>query len=94
MDAPAGTQIHHGIPYRCLLPRGIEGLLTAGRCISTEFLALQGHLSIPGCMLVGQAAGVAAALAARAGTTPRRLEVSGLQRQLTAMGAELEKGIE
>ena len=92
-DAPPGTQVHHGIPYRCLLPRDVEGLLTAGRCISTEFLALQGHLSIPGCMLVGQAAGVAAALATKEDITPRQMDVSAVQRLLTDMGADLDKGI-
>ena len=92
-DTPRGTQIHHGIPYRCLLPKDVEGLLTAGRCISTEFLALQGHLSIPGCMLVGQAAGVAAALAARDDITPRQVDVPTVQKLLTDMGADLSKGI-
>ena len=92
-DAPAGTQVFHGIPYRCLLPRKVEGLLTAGRCISTEFRALQGHLSIPGCMLVGQAAGAAAALAVRKDVPPRNLDVSALQKRLTEMGADLSNGI-
>ena len=30
----------HGIPYRCLTPKGIKNLLTAGRCISTDEQAL------------------------------------------------------
>jgi hypothetical protein len=88
-----GTRVFHGIPYRCLLPQGIEGLLTAGRCISSEFLAFQGHLSIPGCMLLGQAAGVAAALATRQNRSPRQVEVQELQRCLTEMGAELQEGL-
>jgi hypothetical protein len=92
-DAPPGAQILHGIPYRCLLPRNVEGLLTVGRCISTDFEALQGHISIPGCMLVGQAAGVAAALAGKTDVLPRKVDVAAVQNCLTEMGGELEKGI-
>jgi hypothetical protein len=92
-NVASGTRVFHGIPYRCLLPLGIEGLLTAGRCISSEFLAFQGHLSIPGCMLLGQAAGVAAALASRQNRSPRQVEVQELQRCLTEMGAELQEGL-
>ena len=91
--APPGTQIFHGIPLRCLLPRNLEGILAAGRCISTEFDTLQGHLSIPGCMLVGQAAGVAAALSARGKVTPRNLDVKTVQALLVEMGADLKEGI-
>jgi hypothetical protein len=92
-DVPPGTQILHGIPYRSIVPKNVEGLLTAGRCISTEFEALQGHLSIPGCMLVGQGAGAAAAIAARENVLPRQVDVSEVQRHLEEMGAELKDGI-
>jgi hypothetical protein len=92
-DAPPGTTILHGIPYRCLLPREVEGLLVAGRCISTEFETFQGHVSIPGCMLLGQAAGIAAALAAKENVTPRHVNVATLQGQLREFGAELDTGI-
>ena len=92
-DVPPGTQILHGIPYRCIVPKEVEGLLTAGRCISTEFEALQGHLSIPGCMLVGQGAGVAAAVAAKANLLPRQVDVSEVQGSLIELGAELKNGI-
>ena len=44
-------------------------------------------------MLVGQAAGLAAALAAKGNITPRQVDVSTVQKLLTDMGAELEKGI-
>ncbi len=93
-DAPIGTQIWHGIPYRCLVPRKVEGLLTAGRCISTEYEAVHGHLSMIGCMVVGQASGLAAALAAENDITPRQVDVPTLQSKLRGMGAELDKGLE
>lgn len=92
--APETTKGMHGIPYRCLLPKNVEGLLTAGRCISTGFEAMLGHPSIPACMLIGQAAGAAAALAADKGILPRKVDVGVVQKRLTDLGADLSGGIE
>ena len=91
--APGESTGMHGYPYRCLLPRNIDGLLTAGRCISTEWEAVLGHPAIPACMLIGQAAGAAAALAATEGKNPRDIDVGVVQKQLTEMGADLSGGI-
>ncbi|PTX97441.1 FAD-dependent oxidoreductase [Verrucomicrobia bacterium LW23] len=56
----------HGIPYRCLTPRGLRNVLVAGRCISTERI-VQGSVRVmPTCLAMGEAAGLAAALAATA----------------------------
>lgn len=53
----------HGIPYRCLTPPGLENLLVAGRCISTD-RRVQGSVRVmPVCLSTGEAAGTAAALA-------------------------------
>lgn len=80
------------IPYRCLVPKYIEGLLVAGRPISTTHRA-HGSTRVPGTsMATGHAAGAAAALAARAGIPPRRVPVAELQRVLEAQSAIL--GIE
>ncbi len=79
----------YGIPYRCLLPRRLDNVLVAGRCISTD-RPLQGSVRVmPGCFITGQAAGMAAAMAAATGTGPRTLEVSQLQTRLARMGAWL-----
>ncbi|NLP36603.1 MAG: FAD-dependent oxidoreductase [Firmicutes bacterium] len=77
------------IPYRCLVPREIEGLLVAGKAISTDRDSYCRFLQIT--MVTGQAAGVAAAVCARKGITPRELEkdVSELQRILLEQGAIL-----
>ena len=73
----------YGIPYRSLLPKGVEGLLAAGRCISATHEADGYTRVIPSCMLTGgQAAGTAAALAALSGTTPRNVDVRRLQARL------------
>lgn len=70
------------IPYRCLLPQRISGLVVAGRCVSCDHEALGTLRTILACMATGQAAGVAAALAVQGATSLRRLEVAALQRAL------------
>ncbi|MHB0877378.1 MAG: FAD-dependent oxidoreductase [Anaerolineae bacterium] len=63
------------MPYGSLLPRGIGSLLVAGRCIDAEGDAWEVARVIPPAALSGQAAGAAAALSVRHGTTPDSLDV-------------------
>ncbi len=79
----------YDIPYRCLLPRGVENLLVAGRSISSEQQPYESHRAMAPVMAIGQAAGAAAALCARTHVLPRRLEVARLQELLVSQGAEL-----
>jgi hypothetical protein len=72
----------YGIPYRTLLPLGIEGLLVAGRCFSATHDAHASARSMATCMAMGQAAGTAAAMAVPAGLTPRRGSVGELRARL------------
>lgn len=85
---------HEGydIPYRCLVPRKVENLLIAGRCISSEQQPYESHRAMIPMMAIGQAAGTAAALAAMKRVLPRDLDVAELQRTLIAQGAELRMG--
>ncbi|AHF90254.1 FAD-dependent pyridine nucleotide-disulfide oxidoreductase [Opitutaceae bacterium TAV5] len=53
----------YGIPYACLLPRGLSGIAAAGRCISATHEAAGSFRVMPTCMSLGQAAGTAAAMA-------------------------------
>lgn len=55
----------HGIPYRILTPKGKKNLLTAGRCISADEEALGSLRVMPPALVTGEAAGMAAALAAK-----------------------------
>ena len=80
----------YGIPYRCLLPTGVEGMLVAGRCFSSSHDAHASARSMATCMAMGQAAGTAAALAAAAGATPRLVNVGVLRERLTEAGALLD----
>jgi len=75
------------IPYRILLPRGIEGLLPAGRCVSTDRMTNDSIRQQVGCLVTGQAAGTAAAIAAKEGILPREVKVSQLQDLLREQGA-------
>jgi len=72
----------HGIPYDCLLPAGIQGLLVGGRCISATHEADKWIRVQTCCMATGQAAGTAAALAVKQQVSPRKLDVSKLQNVL------------
>ena len=80
---------YYEIPYRCLLPRQIEGLLVAGRCISGTHEAHGSYRVMATCMAMGQAAGTAAALASRAGCTPRQIDVQQLRETLRDNGVTL-----
>lgn len=79
----------YGIPYRVLTPRGLDNVLVAGRCVSTDPLVHGSLRVMPGCFITGQAAGMAAALAAETGLSAHAVEVADLQRRLKAFGAYL-----
>jgi FAD dependent oxidoreductase len=64
----------YGIPYRCLLPEGVEGMLVAGRCFSATHDAHASARSMATCMAMGQAAGTAAAMSVASQATPRSVE--------------------
>lgn len=63
----------YDIPYGAFIPRGVRGLLVAGRCISGTHRAHASYRVMAICMAMGEAAGAAAALAARRGVDPREL---------------------
>jgi hypothetical protein len=78
-----------GIPFRTLLVRDAANVLVAGRCFSATHDAHASVRSMAQCMAMGQAAGTAAALAARGAIDPRDLNVEGLQVALRAGGATI-----
>ncbi len=80
------------VPYGALLPQRTDNLLVAGRHISTDAQTHSFMSEIPQCWLTGHAAGVAAAMSAQAGVTPRRLAVPDLQAALRRQGAYLRDG--
>lgn len=84
---------HEGydIPYRALLPRDVDGVILAGRCISSDQPAFESWRSMGPSMCVGEAAGTAAAMCAREGIEPKTIDVRRLRGQLIAQGAEVNQ---
>jgi len=80
----------HGIPYRCLIPRGLDNVLTAGRNVSCDRQVLGSIRVMPPALVTGQAAGTAAALAALGNTGTRGVDVEALRNTLRADGAYFE----
>lgn len=80
----------HDVPYRAILPEKLDGLLTAGRCISATHAGAAAGKSMGNCMATGHAAGVAGALSARKKCVPRELPVTDLQTELAADGVDLK----
>ena len=72
----------YGIPYRAFIPKGVDGLLVAGRLITSNWEAHMSTRNTVSCMAQGQAVGTAAALAAKAGVAPRQLNAAALREAL------------
>jgi hypothetical protein len=76
----------YDIPMRALIARDVDGLLLAGRCISGDFLAHASYRVTGNAVAMGQAAGVAAALAARSGKMPHDLPWTQVSDGINAIG--------
>jgi hypothetical protein len=94
---PKASGYHHiawtppyDIPYRTLLPRTLENLLVAGRCHSATSEALASSRVTATAMGMGQAAGIAAALAVAAKISPRQVNLAALQARIIEAGGILE----
>ncbi|ULO05736.1 FAD-dependent oxidoreductase [Paenibacillus sp. 19GGS1-52] len=83
----------HGVPYRCMLPLGLDNLWVAGRAASSDRV-VQGSLRVmPNCFAMGQAAGLAAAMASGADSLSRKVNIAELQRELIRQGAWLGEAL-
>lgn len=77
-----------GVPYRCLTPKDIENVLVAGRCISTDRNVHGSTRVMPPCLSTGEAAGLAAAMAAKASNHDvHHVDVQDLRQRLKNHGA-------
>ena len=91
-DNPGGTlhvpdKPYFDVPYGCLVAKGVDNLLVAGRAISADAQAGSAIRMMPSCMAVGQAAGTAAAMAAAADIPVRKVPTDALRNALTRQGA-------
>ena len=83
------THEGYDIPFRCLVPKALEGLLIAGRCICSDQIAFESWRAMSHILCIGEAAGTAAALAVRHGVSPGDVDIRALQDQLVTQGAEI-----
>ena len=81
------------LPYRILLPRGVGGLLVAGRCVSATHEALGAIRVMPPVFAMGQAAGLSAALCAMNGLEPQKINIGKLQNELLQHNVVLVKEV-
>jgi hypothetical protein len=77
------------IPYRCLVPKTVDGLLVACRAFSSSDMINETFNIIPHCLAYGQAAGAAAALAIKAGVQPRKVDYRKLTDTLRQQGVNI-----
>ncbi len=80
---------YYTVPYRCLIPKGMDNLLVAGRCISATHEAQASVRIMPVCCTLGEAAGIAAALAVSGKKSVCAIDIKELQQRLTENGAKI-----
>ena len=78
------------IPFRSLLVRDARNLMAAGRCFSADQLALSSARVTTSSSMMGQAAGVAAAMSVAHGADPRELDCAKIRKTLEHRGAKLD----
>lgn len=81
---------YYSIPYRSLLPKEYDNMLVAGRCLSADHGAHSSVRIMPICACLGEAAGIAAAIAKASNTNAHTVDVAALQNRLRERGAVLE----
>ena len=92
---PRGCQHHfsqpdgYTIPYGCLVPEKIEGLLVAGRCSSMDHGAMAATRVMSTVMAMGEAAGTAARVALEDGVDPSVVDIKRVQNALLENGGYL-----
>jgi ribulose 1,5-bisphosphate synthetase/thiazole synthase len=78
------------IPYRSMLPKGVKGLLVAGRAIGGDRVAHAATRNMACCAVAGQGAGVAAALAVKTGRDVAEIDISAVQSELVQQGVRIQ----
>lgn len=81
---------YYTVPYRCLVPKGIDNMLVAGRCISATHEAQSSFRIMPTCASIGEAAGTAAAICVENKCAPKEIDVDLLRNALRSNGAVVD----
>ena len=77
------------VPFGILVPEGVENLLVAGRCVSSDKLAHAALRSMMCCTVTGQGAGVAAAISVKDGVNCGDVDIKRVQKALTKQGVRI-----
>ena len=80
---------NYDIPYRCLVPKNVDGILVAGRAISATHVAMSSSRVMPTCYAIGQAAGIAASIAIEDHCELKNVDVKRIHEELFRQGVEL-----
>jgi len=86
LKPPDRKEIFVNVPYRCLLPKGLDGILVTGLGVSAHRDAMPVIRMQPDIQNQGYAAGVAAAMAAKSGKSVRQIDIKALQKHLVEKG--------
>jgi len=86
IKAPDTRGMVANVPYRCLLPKGLDGILVTGLGVSAHGDAMPVIRMQPDIQNQGYAAGVAAAMSSKAGKPTRKIDIKALQKHLVAKG--------
>jgi hypothetical protein len=81
--------LDYDLPYRCLVPETVDGLLVVGRCVSADYVTANTMRLIVPCLATGQAGGAAAAIAAHGNCSVRRVPVPALRAVLLSQDVHL-----
>ena len=83
------TGRYYQVPYGALIPHKVDNLLIAGRCIAGDAISHASIRSMMCCAVIGQGAGVAAAVSIKDGVSVRDVSIANLQRELLRQGVRL-----
>ena len=91
--SPSSKYPNVSVPLSCLVPQKTENLIAAGRSLSCDARTHDFMREIPNCWLMGQAAGIDAAIAVKTGANLRDVSVADVQKELICQGVYLQKQI-
>ena len=92
-DIPGSRGFNH-LPYRMMLPLGVDNLFVVGRCASMDHDGQSAARVTGACFVMGEAAGTAADLALQAGVAPADLDIGQLQDELARAGVYLGRSLD
>ena len=76
--------------YGCMVPKGVDNLLVAGRCVAGDKTSHAAMRNMMACTVTGQGAGVAAAISLQQNCSTSSVDISSVQNELRRQGVKLD----